>query len=64
MYLLIVSLIQLYTVAGKNGAAVSLDESRGDSIELSARGQPQNKWYARVPNAESQHIIGNEDDGE
>ncbi|KAF9026309.1 hypothetical protein BDZ89DRAFT_1134884 [Hymenopellis radicata] len=59
LYTLIVSLIHLYTVSGRNSA-----KRGGDSIEMNST-----KWYSRVPNAESNateaerhHIIGDDDD--
>ncbi len=60
MYSLIVSLIHLYSISGRNGAS---SDSRDGSIELTAA----NKWYAPVPAADLEtepvhHVIGDEDD--
>lgn len=61
MYSLIVSLIHLYSVSGRNAAGATTENG---SIELAAA----NKWYSPVPRAELEvespvhHIIGDEDD--
>lgn len=60
MYTLIVSLIHLYSITGRNAAASA---SQDASIELTAA----NKWYAPVPAADMgeepvHHVIGDEDD--
>lgn len=60
MYTLIVSLIHLYLITGRNTAAST---SQDASIELTAA----NKWYAPVPVADMgegpvHHVIGDEDD--
>ena len=60
MYTLIVSLIHLYLITGRNAAAST---SQDASIELTAA----NKWYAPVPVADmgegpGHHVIGDEDD--
>ncbi|KAF8914467.1 hypothetical protein CPB85DRAFT_1298019 [Mucidula mucida] len=59
LYTLVVSLIHLYTVTGRNST-----KRGGDAIEMNST-----KWYSRVPNAESNateaerhHIIGDDDD--
>ncbi|KAI1790285.1 hypothetical protein LXA43DRAFT_1017323 [Ganoderma leucocontextum] len=58
MYTLIVSLIHLYSISGRNAAASA---SGDDSIELTSA----NKWYAPVPAADIEpenHVIGDDDD--
>ncbi|KAL4249938.1 Protein YTP1-like C-terminal domain-containing protein [Abortiporus biennis] len=62
IYMLIVGLIHLYTISGRNSPSNGGDA--GGSIELTS----PNKWYARVPDAEENndnertHIIGEEED--
>ncbi|KAI0761773.1 hypothetical protein BD413DRAFT_485346 [Trametes elegans] len=60
MYMLIVTLIHLYSTSGRNAAAAAVT---GDgAIELT---QSTNKWYAPVPAADvepASHVIGDEDD--
>ena len=57
MYSLIVSLIHLYTISGRNAAA----SGKGDgAIELTSA----NKWYAPVPATDiepAKHVIGDDD---
>ena len=60
MYSLIVALIHLYSVSGRNAAGSTPEDG---SIELTA----PNKWYSPVPRVELEdepvhHIIGDEDD--
>ena len=60
MYSLIVALIHLYSISGRN-ASGSVPEN--GTIELTAA----NKWYSPVPAAELEvepmhHVIGDEDD--
>ncbi|TCD67381.1 hypothetical protein EIP91_012416 [Steccherinum ochraceum] len=58
IYTLVVGLIHLYTVSGRNAASATKD----GSIELRT---PTTKWYSRVPNTAEDtenHIIGDEDD--
>ena len=57
MYSLIVFLIHLYTISGRNAAA----SGKGDgAIELTSA----NKWYAPVPATDiepANHVIGDDD---
>jgi len=58
LYTLIVSLIHLYTVTGRNSSSAPAD----GSIELTT---PTTKWYARVPNTDvdtENHVIGDDED--
>ncbi|KAK0188486.1 hypothetical protein F5146DRAFT_1055455 [Armillaria mellea] len=59
LYTLIVWMIHLYTISGRNGPDAKI--SSGDSIEMASG--IRSKWYSRVPNAdESNHIIGDDED--
>ncbi|KAG7445160.1 uncharacterized protein BT62DRAFT_898562 [Guyanagaster necrorhizus] len=59
LYTLIVWMIHLYTISGRNAPDAKNDSS--DSMEM-ASGM-RTKWYSRVPSAEaSNHIIGDEED--
>ncbi|THH22127.1 hypothetical protein EUX98_g8244 [Antrodiella citrinella] len=58
IYTLIVSLIHLYTVTGRNASSAAAN----GSIELTT---PTSKWYARVPSGDvdaENHVIGEDDD--
>jgi len=61
LYALIVYVIHLYATTGRNAPA---KEDR-NSIPMTA---PRNKWYSRVPNAESPggplHVVGEDDEEE
>ncbi|KAK0466786.1 uncharacterized protein EV420DRAFT_1300036 [Desarmillaria tabescens] len=59
LYTLIVWMIHLYTVSGRN--APDAKSNLGDNMEMASG--IRTKWYSRVPNAEeSNHIIGDDED--
>ncbi len=59
LYTLIVWMIHLYTISGRNAPDGKINSS--DSIEMASG--IRTKWYSRVPNAEeSNHIIGDDED--
>ncbi|KAF7370997.1 Protein YTP1 [Mycena sanguinolenta] len=63
LYALIVYVIHVYATTGRNAPSAS-STSDGNNIEMTA---PRNKWYSRVPNAESGegealHVIGEDEE--
>ncbi|KAH9940736.1 uncharacterized protein BXZ73DRAFT_98566 [Epithele typhae] len=66
LYALIVSLINLYAISGRNAASAAVRD--GGAIEL--RAPTNNKWYSRVPatpltavdREDNHHILGDDED--
>ncbi|KAJ6485716.1 hypothetical protein C8R45DRAFT_997595 [Mycena sanguinolenta] len=63
LYALIVYVIHVYATTGRNAPSAS-SKSDGNNIPMTA---PRNKWYSRVPNAESGegealHVVGEDDE--